>query len=88
MLVIFATTARYIYRRRDVHEELERLAIVEQEHDYTPLWKILARIVISNYADADAAVSMFEQIYNWCDRPETLRRFTLFSYLEQKAMQD
>jgi hypothetical protein len=70
MLIVFANTAHYIDRRRDVHEELERLAIVEREHDYTPLWMTLARIVISNHADADAAVSMFEEIYNWCDRPE------------------
>jgi len=32
--MIFANTAHYIERRRDVHEELERLAIVEQEHNY------------------------------------------------------
>lgn len=86
MLKIFIDTAHYIDRRRDISEELQRLAAIEQEAGrFVPLWMILARVVISTYPDSDKAVKMFEQIYTWCDNPTRLRPYTLYIVEEDRA---
>jgi hypothetical protein len=73
----FLKTASYIDRRRDISEELDRLAR-KHEDAGRPLWMILARLILKASRDPDSAVATLEQLYQWCDTPAALRPYTLY----------
>jgi hypothetical protein len=81
LLEVFVKTAHYIDRRRDIHDELERLAASELSPHVIELWMVLARIVLIYYRDEAAAMRMIDAIFGWCDNPDELRPFTSYSEL-------
>jgi hypothetical protein len=76
-LTTLLKTASYIDRRRDISDELHRLAS-RGDDSAPPLWMLLARLIIQHYEDTDAALETLEQLYQWCDTPSALRPYTLF----------
>lgn len=79
-LSTFLKTASYIDRRRDISDELKRLAS-RSEQSAPPLWMVLARLIIQHYNDTDKALETLEQLYQWCDAPSALRPYTLYGTL-------
>ncbi|MDB5070345.1 MAG: hypothetical protein JWM87_1456 [Candidatus Eremiobacteraeota bacterium] len=86
-LELYLRTRAIFDRKRDIEEELRRLSLLDPPGS-RPLWIVLARMILQHYSDAGQAVSMLEQLYQWCDRPEDLRPFTLYGGRESETAAD
>jgi hypothetical protein len=84
MLALFLDTASTFDRRRDISEELARLALGDSSGT-APLWMILGRIILQEYSDTDAAVQTLEDLYGWSDYPVELRPFTLYAGIHEEG---
>ena len=76
MLDVFLRTSSSFDRRRDIQEELDRLA--RSDDDKCPsLWMILARLILSRYADQYEALRILQEVYQVLGAPEEMRPYTL-----------